>query len=391
MKNKVLVVIFLVFLISFYSAGVCTYAEKSEEEIYEELEESVADSLEDLDISEFEEYVKSLEKGFINTSPKEFILRLIKGEVELSPKEVVEELFLSLTAGVRNILPLMCSIILIAVLFSLIFGLTSNFIKRETVEIVYFVCFSAIITIVVTLLVKAINSVKDTMETLNGVMNALLPPLLTLMIALGSTSGVGLLSPSLAVVSNLVSNIITNVVLPFFVVSVVFCVVGNLSTNLKLERLQSAIRYIVRTVLVLAFGGFSFYLGLIGISAGLSDGLRIKTARFLLSSYVPILGGYLSSGFDLVNAGLVLIKNGLGIVGIIVVSAVVLTPVIELAGLTLGLKLTAGIIEPIGDKRLSSMLGGLAESVRQLVGTVLGVGFIFIIILGMAILTLSSI
>lgn len=391
MKNKVLVVIFLVFLISFYSAGVCTYAEKSEEEIYEELEESVADSLEDLDISEFEEYVKSLEKGFINTSPKEFILRLIKGEVELSPKEVVEELFLSLTAGVRNILPLMCSIILIAVLFSLIFGLTSNFIKRETVEIVYFVCFSAIITIVVTLLVKAINSVKDTMETLNGVMNALLPPLLTLMIALGSTSGVGLLSPSLAVVSNLVSNIITNVVLPFFVVSVVFCVVGNLSTNLKLERLQSAIRYIARTVLVLAFGGFSFYLGLIGISAGLSDGLRIKTARFLLSSYVPILGGYLSSGFDLVNAGLVLIKNGLGIVGIIVVSAVVLTPVIELAGLTLGLKLTAGIIEPIGDKRLSSMLGGLAESVRQLVGTVLGVGFIFIIILGMAILTLSSI
>ncbi len=391
MKVKHLVLIFLVLILGIYMFGDYTYAEKSEEELFEELEESVEESLKDLDISDFENYANSLENGLMEDSPKEFILKLMKGELDLSPKEVIEGLFHSLTAGLKSIVPLLSGIILIAVLFSLIFGLTSNFIKKQTVEIVYFVCFSAIITIAVTLLVKAINSVKDTVNTLNGVMNALLPPLLTLMTALGSVSGVGLLSPSLAVVSNLVSNIITKGVIPLFVISVIFCVVGNLSSNLKLERLQSAIRYIARTLLVLAFGGFSFYLGIVGISAGLSDGLRIKTARFLLSSYVPILGGYLSSGFDLVNAGLVLIKNGLGITGIIVVSSIVLTPVIELAGLTLGLKLTAGIIEPICDKRLSSMLGGLAESVRQLVGAVLGIGFIFIIVLGMVILTVSSI
>lgn len=390
MKKGILVALFLIYsFLLFLPEGFCLA--ESEDDIYSELEENIKEELDDLDMSDFENYVEALDGIFFENSPKEFILKLVKGELELSPKEVVEQLFLYLTQGVRSIIPSLCGIVLIAVLFSLIFGLTSDFIKKQTVEIVYFVCFSAIITIAVSLLVKSVNSVRSTVEALNGVMNALLPPLLTLMTALGATNAVGLLSPSLAVVSNLVSNIITKGVIPLFIASFVFCIVGNLSSNMKLERLQSAIRYIARTLLVLSFGGFSFYLGIVGISVGISDGIRIKTARFLLSSYVPILGGYLSQGFDLVNAGLVLIKNGLGVTGIIAVSGIVLLPVLELVALTLGLKLTAGIIEPISDKRLSAMLGGLAESVRQLVGGVLGIGFIFIIILGMVILTASSI
>lgn len=386
---EILILISLVFF--FFSESGVVNAEKGEEEILEELENSVSDSLNGLDISQFEGYVDSLDESFLEGTPREFIVQLIKGEVNLSPKEVVERLFSLLTVGVRRILPSLCGIVLIAVLFSLIFGLTSDFVKKQTVEIVYFVCFSAIIAIAISLLVNAISSVRNTVELLNGVMNGILPPLLTLMTALGATSGVGLLSPSLGVVATLVANVVTNGVIPLFIASVVFCIVGNLSSSLKLDRIQSAIRYISRALLVLAFGGFSFYLGIVGISSGISDGIKIKTARFLLSSYVPILGGYLSDGFDLVNVGLVLIKNGLGLTGIIVVSAIVLLPVIELASLTLGLKLTAGIIEPISDKRLSSMLGGLAESVRQLVSALLGVGFTFIIILGMVILTVSSI
>ena len=111
----------------------------------------------------------------------------------------------------------------------------------------------------------------------------------------------------------------------------------------------------------------------------------------MVSNYVPILGGYLSQGFDLVTASLAIIKNALGISGILAVLAITLTPVFKLVALTIGLKLTAGIIEPIADKRMSSFINGVAECTRQLVGATMSVGFVFIGSIMLVILTLNAV
>ena len=109
--------------------------------------------------------------------------------------------------------------------------------------------------------------------------------------------------------------------------------------------------------------------------------MSIKAAKFMVSSYIPILGGYISQGFDLVSASIILIKNSIGAVGMMLVVSVVLFPIIKLAVLTLGLKVVSGIIEPITDKRMTDFVYGVSESTGQLIAGVSGCGFAFFIIM----------
>lgn len=183
----------------------------------------------------------------------------------------------------------------------------------------------------------------------------------------------------------------TVAVLPLFIATVVFSIVGSISDNVKLDKLQSATRYIGGGVMTLTFGGLIAYLSISGLIGGTVDSASIKATKYLVSSYVPVIGGYLSQGVDLVRVGMVIVKNALGVSGIIAVILIVLTPAIKLLALTVGLKLTAGIIEPITDKRLSGFINNVSESVRQLLGAVLGVGFVFILSLSMLLFTLNAV
>ena len=58
-------------------------------------------------------------------------------------------------------------------------------------------------------------------------------------------------------------------------------------------------------------------------------GLNIKptqTTKYTIKSYIPIMGGYLSEGMDLILASSLLIKNSLGLVGVMLLITTILSP-----------------------------------------------------------------
>ena len=374
---------FILFLILAFTSSVCFAEDVS-------LEDEVDREIEEMDLGDFESFVNDLDSEFFGgMGVKQFVKELTKGNVDVSVENVVEKCFSYIIKGIVGAAPFFTSIILIAVLLSLVLGLTQNFQNKQTVDIVYFVCFAAVVGIVMTLLVKTVGEVKNVVNSLTNLVNGLFPVLLTLMTALGGNSTAAVFKPQIAVMCAAVINVVSAIVIPLFIVSVVLCVAGNLSSNVKLDKLLSTTRYVAKVVLSFTFGGFVTYLTIAGIVGGISDGVSVRAAKYLVSNYVPILGGYISQGFDLVAASLTLIKNALGITGILAVLAVTLTPVFKLIALTIGFKFTAGLIEPITDKRMSSFVNGISECTRALVGATLGVGFVFIATLMLVILTLN--
>ncbi len=393
MKKALLLILSVCILFVTCSVGTSGFIAEAENDKSpeEQLMEEVDKTISDLELGEFEDYINNLEIFYNRGGIKAFIRDLSEGKIEMSPQNILRLLFDTLTSGITKIIPSLIGIILIAVLFSLVFGLTQNFIKKQTVEIVYFVCYTAIITTVVAIVIGTVKEIKNTITALSTIINGIYPPLITLVTALGGGTSQGLFSPGLAVVGAVTSNVVTKVVLPLFIASIVFCIVGNLSNNVKLDKLQSATRYIAGGIMTITFGGLIAYLSISGLIGGMSDTASVKATKYLVSSYVPLIGGYLSQGFDLVRVGMVIVKNALGVTGIIIVFIVILAPAIKLLALTIGLKLTAGLIEPITDKRMSGFINGVAESTRQLLGAVLGVGFVFIITISILLFTLNTI
>jgi uncharacterized membrane protein len=66
---------------------------------------------------------------------------------------------------------------------------------------------------------------------------------------------------------------------------------------------------------------------------------------------------------------------------------VVLAPVITIFIFSLLLKLTAGIIEPICDKRLSEMVYSVSKNITTLAVAILGVAFMFFVMTLLIMLT----
>lgn len=389
-KILIIVLIALTAIFFFFFPETTAYA-KTESEAREELESEVNKTVDDLELSEFERYAESLNYLYQAGGIKAFIKEITKGNIILTPQTLIKIGFEYLASGLKSILPTLLGIVLIAVLFSIVNGLTSEFLNKQTNEIVYFVCYAAIITTVIAMIIGTIRSVKNTIDVLSQIINAVYPPLITLVTAIGGGVSVGLFNPGLAFVANLVSNVITKIILPLFIASVIFSIVGNLSENVKLDKLQRATRFIATGILSITFGGFIAYLSIAGLIGGVTDTASIKATKYLVSSYVPVVGGYLSQGVDLVRVGMVIVKNALGVVGVLAVIGVMLVPVLKLTVLTVGLKLTAGIIEPIGDKRMSSFISGISESTKQLLGAILGSGFVFILTLTIILVTLNAV
>ena len=111
------------------------------------------------------------------------------------------------------------------------------------------------------------------------------------------------------------------------------------------------------------------------------DKVGYNAAKFALSSYVPILGGYLSDGFDLISASIVLVKNAFGYTAVIVLVGVVLFPVLKIVIFTLSLRLASAVVEPIGDDRVSTLLTSVADNTSLLLSALAGVGFMFFVLI----------
>lgn len=115
------------------------------------------------------------------------------------------------------------------------------------------------------------------------------------------------------------------------------------------------------------FSAFFAYLLIGGVIGKTVDGVMINAARFGVKSYVPIIGGYVSDGFDVVLAGCALVKNAVGMTGLLILLSVVVAPVGKLIAFDLILRFAAGVVEPLGVSGISDMLMKISKCAGLLI------------------------
>ena len=359
------------------------YAAQSEEEIFEQLDESVKDQLEDLDMSALDDLLAQLgEDGqeiFGGNSFTEKVQGVLDGEFIQDGGGFIESFFKLLFSEILDMLPLLASIAVIAILCGLVSHMKAGFMSESTGQIVFFVCFAVVVVLALVCAVNLVNVAGDAINGMKKQMNAAFPILLTLMAGIGGAVSVKAYQPAVALLSGGVVEIVSAVVLPLFIFTLVFSVVGNLSKSVRLGKLTDFFKSASTTVLAVTFTVFTAFLAVQGLTAGSFDGVSIRAAKFATKSYIPILGGYLADGLDLILAGSVLIKNSVGVAGLLLLLSTVLMPLLQILGVCFGFKIVAAVIEPVSDSRLTSFLTGIAKSMNMLIAALLAVAFMYFI------------
>jgi len=356
----------------------------------DQLRDNVEETLRDIDLGDLDDIVAGLDGGrglFGTGSFGDRVRRILGGEFQTDYPNMFIAIMALFMGSVMDVMPIIALIIGIAIL--------SGFMKNLKVEsggdgvrnVVHFVTYAAVVIIVMAAVGMLVATVGSTLASMRRQMDIVFPILLTLMVAVGGGASAGVYQPAVAVLSNGVMQIFSAVVMPIFIITLVFSVVGNLSGNTRLDRFVGFFTSAYKWIIGLVFTVFLAFLTVQGISAGTHDGISIRAARFTIGSYIPYLGGYLSQGFDLVMASSILIKNAIGVAGLYLLFAVVLGPILKIAVFSLGLKLAAAITQPIGDERISNFLGTVNKSFSMLSAVLIGAAFMYFITIGLVLVT----
>lgn len=396
-KRKLIIILVLLFLfltLPFYFNTIYANAITGNEgEIESNLNETLLEQLNHFDFSGLDNLLEDLKlTGSLDfVSFKDKVVEIINGEFKEGYTSVFEAIVGLLLQNIVSFVPLFALIISIGLLSSFVSNLTPNTKNKTITDIVHFVCYSLIIIVVFSQIVSLTKLTGNTLNSLKTQIDLIFPILLTIMTSLGSVAAVSVYQPAVAIFSGTIVQLFSNIIMPLFIFTLVFNVVGNLSTSLKLKKFHEFFNSSFKWLIGTTFTIFTAFLSIQGITASSYDTVSIKTAKFAMRSYIPILGGYLSDGFNVIMASGVLIKNAVGLVGLVIMFFTILTPIVQIVILKLGFNLTAAILEPIVDKRISDFIMAVSKTLIMLLCTILAVAFMYLIIIGLIVSTANLI
>ncbi len=363
----------------------------NEEELEQELEDTIGEQIGSVDFNGLQDILDSLSSDaqnlFGSSSFFDKITRLLSGDFNADYGSFFQSLIGIFFEEIIGLVPLLATIVIITLLCSLIKSVRSKENENSVGQIIDFVAFGIVVVLVSSVIISIFTNSADLIGSMQTQMSILFPILLTFLASVGGVVSVGIFQPAVAILSNIVVQIFNIVIIPLFVFLFIFIIVNNLSSNVKLNKFISLIQSVLKWIAGICFSVFLGILAFHGIVAGSFDSVSIRATRLAIKSYVPVLGSYISDGFNIVCASSVLIKNVVGVAGIFLLFASILTPVFQILACSMLLRLTASILEPIGETRIPDFLQQIAKTLNLLIMMILGVAFMYVITIGLILCT----
>ncbi len=360
-------------------------------EISEDLNSSIIDELNEIDFSGLNGVIEDFQNNTTNIfsidNIKSKVYSIISGENAVSYSSFFASIFSIFLEMIVKYLPMLSLIVAIGVISNLLNGIKSKFNEKSTSGLIHLVCFLAVVVLTIGMISSLSKISMNSINSMVSQMNAIFPILLTLMIGIGANASAGVFQPIVAIISTYVADFFTYLILPLFMVSFVFGIINNLSDNIKLDKFSAFISSLFKWCVGLVFTLFFAVFTIQGISAGTFDSLSIRTTKYTIKSYIPIMGGYLSDGMDLILSSTILIKNAIGLVGVLMIISTILSPLLEIVVFSLLLKLVSAILQPMGNNKTSNFLMSTSKSITMLSSCIIAVGFMYLISVGLVMTT----
>ena len=352
-----------------------TANENAEIQAEEKLNENILELIGQLDLEALQEYVDSL--GMLtDDSVADRLVAYIKGE-SFDYDNLWEELGNVLFENVGDLLPAFACITAIALLSGVISTLRSGSFSATSADMIFLVSYAAALIPLIGVLTEVFQKVIDSVTEMQKQMQITFPLLLTLMAASGGTLSVAICRPAVAFFSNTIVSLVSSVVFPLTITIIAFSMAANLTKELKISKFSAFFKSINKWIIGICISVFGLFFTLQGITSATYDGIVRRAAKYAIGNGIPIVGGFLSGGFDLAVAGSILIKNSIGSMSVFLMVSVLFEPIVLLLAVNLFLRFTAAITQPFGDSRISDFLGETADNLHYCTAGLLFTAFFY--------------
>jgi len=310
---------------------------------------------------------------------------IISGKLELKPATIIKAipgyLFHEMTANIS----ILFKLVVIAIICSLLKNLQTSFLRQEVGEIAFFVCYAVFAAMAALSFKTASDLGLKTIDDMVGFMYASVPVLSSLIVSSGSVISGSAFQPLMLMAAEFTASAIRNIFVPAVFLSTILYLINNLSERIQITKLAGIIKK--TTIISLGFivTAFLAAFSVQGVLKGVADGVAGKTIKFAISTFIPVIGGYLSDAAGAVVSCTLLIRNAAGIAVMIGLILLCTVPLLKLLTVILLYRFSALLVEPLSEKRIINCFGDIADAMTVILGMVAAVAVMFIIAVSTAI------
>jgi len=311
---------------------------------------------------------------------KELLMRALRGESVVAADEALALLAGLIREQILDRRGLMLRLLAPALLCGLLAKLREAFQAETVAEISHWACYLWVAAVVTRECLAQIQVSRGAVDGMAAGMQALFPMLLTLLVAVGGTSSAAFFQPAVVAASGTMTALVRNVSFSLALAYAVLAVLDNISGNISLSRLSSLVKTASNWTLGVCFTVFIGVMAVQGFGAAAMDGVTIRTAKYAIDNFVPVVGGMFADTMDTLVGCSLLVKNALGITGVLLLMGYLATPLLRVLSTVLALRLVAAVLEPVADSRVTHCMGGASDALVMLATTQLSIAAMFFLV-----------
>lgn len=251
--------------------------------------EILEEQKEDFGISTFVQQAQEYSRDFFaNIDIKDMLDSAITGKIDNT--SIFEKILSLLGEEVVASIKVLISILVIVVIHSVLKSISDSLESSNVSQIIYYVQYILIVTIIMSNFSDIIQMVKETADSLVGFMNALVPLLITLMMYTGSIVTSGVTEPVILFMINFLGNVINMLLIPIVLIITVLSIVSKISDRIQIDKLAGFLKSGVVWFLGIVLTLFVAVISIEGTLSSSIDGVTAKTAKATVSTVIPVVG-----------------------------------------------------------------------------------------------------
>lgn len=261
-------------------------------------------------------------------------------------------------------------------------GIISVLSEGDSSKVSYISILALVFSIAFDILKNSLILAETTIDNLLIFMQSLIPSVL--MLSSGDAPALAVsFHPALFACIQTIVYISREWFLPMIMFTSVLSAINSMTVRFHITKLLETCNLFIKWGLGLLMTVYIALLSIHGFSGALQAGTISKTVKYAIASFIPMVGGVLAESAESVLASMSLIRNAIGISGILATLSLSLTPLLNLLAVSVIFRLVASITEPASDQRIIKLISGFASSISLIFSILLAVCVMLIISIAM--------
>lgn len=321
---------------------------------------------------------------FSNKSLAEFVKDSDSISLKSSINGIVRFLFYEIIENGK----LLGTLIILTLLSVILQTMYASFENSVVSKIAYFIIFIVLISIVLNSFYLVFTYTKDTIDMMSSFLIALLPLMLGLIATFGQVITVSFFHPIVLFLIHASGILVTTFIFPLLYLSALLTIVSQLNDKFQATHLADLFRTISISVLGIFLTIFLGVMSVQGAAAAIQDGVALKTTKFITGNFIPVVGRTFTEAADTVLSATLLLKNAIGIIGVVIIIFIAVFPAIKIVVISFIYKLAAALLQPLGNSPIIESLNTISKYIMYVLACLITVTFMFF--LAIVLLTVAS-